>query len=154
MAVTLAVFVAVQLAMPLVVRPHVVPPVSETVAITPTNLAKFGVNGAENRVEELRVAAPAGAWVLGNETVDAEGRAAQPPAWLVDCVVPPNGEVGGPEAWQECFTRLAGEGYQQQLTYQPESRFWALQWAETGIYLALSALLVLLGVRWTRSRLS
>jgi hypothetical protein len=153
MAVTLTVFVAVQLAMPLLVRPHVVPPVTETVTITPTNLARFGVDTGEARVEELRVAAPAGAWVLGNETVDAAGRTAQPPSWLIDCVGPPTTD-DGPEAWQQCFTRLADEGYRQQVTYQPESRFWALQSAETGIYLALSGLLVLLGLRWTRSRLS
>jgi hypothetical protein len=29
----------------------------------------------------------------------------------------------------------------QLATYQPASRFWRLQWRETGIYLALAALL-------------
>jgi ABC-type transport system involved in multi-copper enzyme maturation permease subunit len=154
MAVTLGVFIAVQLAMPLAVRPHVVPPVSETVTITPTNLAKFGVNGGENQIDKLRVAEPSGAWVLSNDTVDSGGRTVQPPAWLVDCVLPPGADGLPPAAWQRCFAKLADQGYRQQVTYQPADRFWTLQAAEVGIYLALSALLTGLCIRWTRHRLS
>ncbi|MFL6097609.1 MAG: hypothetical protein ACJ71Y_19325 [Blastococcus sp.] len=154
MAVTLAVFVAVQVAVPVVVRPHILPPVSETVRITPTNLARFGVNGSENRVEALEVAEPQGAWGLGNVTVDAEGRTVQPPSWLIDCVLPAGAGEQAPAVWQRCFSELAAQGYRQRVTYQPASRFWPLQWGETGIYLVLSALLVLVGLRWTRSRLS
>jgi hypothetical protein len=40
-----------------------------------------------------------------------------------------------------CFTRLADEGYRQRVTSQPASHFWALQWRETGILLALALLL-------------
>lgn len=153
MAVTLGVFIAVQLAMPLAIRPHVVPPVSETVMITPTNLAKFGVNGGENRIEELRVAPPAGAWVLSNVTVDSSGRAVQPPSWLIDCALPPGSGDEPPAAWQHCFTELADQGYRQRVTYQPAGHFWSLQAAETAIYLALSALLAGLCIRWTHHRL-
>ena len=154
MAVTLGLFVAVQLAVPLVVRPVVVPPVSQTVTITATNLARFGVNSGENQVEEVRVAEPAGAWVLGNETVDATGRTVRPPAWLIDCVVPAGRADQALATREQCFTELADQGYRQRVTYQPASRFWTLQWVEMGIYLALSALLAFLGLRWTRSRLS
>jgi hypothetical protein len=42
---------------------------------------------------------------------------------------------------QACFTRLADEGYRQRVTYQPASHFWALQWRETGTFLALALLL-------------
>ncbi|WP_255205587.1 hypothetical protein [Actinomadura sp. BRA 177] len=45
MAITLAVFVAVQIAVPLLIRPHLVPPVTRTVAIRSDNLGEFMVNG-------------------------------------------------------------------------------------------------------------
>ena len=41
MAITLAVFVAVQFAMPLLVRPHLVPPTRSTIEITESNLDDF-----------------------------------------------------------------------------------------------------------------
>ena len=40
-----------------------------------------------------------------------------------------------------CLTRLAAEGYRQRLVYQPADRFWQLQATETGVCLALAALL-------------
>jgi hypothetical protein len=41
MAITLAVFVAVQLAMPLLVRPHLLPPMRSTIEITESNVQDF-----------------------------------------------------------------------------------------------------------------
>src|ERR1700683_5590740 len=38
-----------------------------------------------------------------------------------------------------CFAQLANHGYRQLVTYQPASRFWAFQWYETAIFLALAA---------------
>jgi hypothetical protein len=41
------------------------------------------------------------------------------------------------------------------ITYQPASRFWALQWFETGIFLALAAALAGFCLWWVwRRRLS
>jgi hypothetical protein len=40
------------------------------------------------------------------------------------------------------------------VVYQPESHFWPLQLTETGIFVGLSALLILFGARWTRQRTS
>ncbi|MFC7485445.1 hypothetical protein ACOCJ7_02875 [Knoellia sp. CPCC 206453] len=53
-----------------------------------------------------------------------------------------------------CFGRLASEGYQQRVVVQPVSHFWPLQWAETGLYAAVSALLAGLAFWWTRRKLS
>jgi hypothetical protein len=39
------------------------------------------------------------------------------------------------------------------VVYQPANRFWALQWAETALYLALSGVLVGMSLWWLRRRL-
>ncbi|MFD1540496.1 ABC transporter permease subunit [Nonomuraea guangzhouensis] len=153
MAVTLAVFVAVQVAVLLAVRPYVIPAVRDTVPITSANVAKLGVTGSGG-LAELAVAGPQGAWVLATETVDAAGQAVTAPPWTVTCVAPPpRVSDAHPVARQECFAKLAALGYRQRVTYQPADRFWALQGIETAIFLALSALLTWLCVRWTRTRL-
>jgi hypothetical protein len=53
-----------------------------------------------------------------------------------------------------CLARLTRQGYRQHVVYQPLARFWHLQWAGTGLYLAVSALLAALSFWWTRRRLS
>jgi hypothetical protein len=55
---------------------------------------------------------------------------------------------------RNCLTRLDSLGYRQLLVYQPAGRFWALQWAETGLFLGVSALLAAFCFWWTRRRLS
>ncbi|WP_433501105.1 ABC transporter permease [Sphaerimonospora sp. CA-214678] len=156
MAVMLAAFAAVQIAVPFAVRPYVIPAIQETVTITAENISKVGVNSS-GEVEELAVAGPPGAWVLGNETVDAAGRPATVPSWAAACLLPPpleQASPSGPVIDRECLTRLADLGYRQRVTYQPAGRFWALQGIETAIFLALSALAARLCLRWIRSRLS
>jgi hypothetical protein len=63
MAITLAAFVAVQVAMPLLVRPHLLPPTRATVEITTSNLdgLQAGPNGP---MRVLAKASAAGAWLL------------------------------------------------------------------------------------------
>lgn len=153
MAVTLAVFAAVQVAVPFAVRPHLVPADRQTVTITLANISKLGVNGTGG-LEELAVAGPPGAWVLANETVDAAGRAVTAPSWVAGCVRPPEQAARSAlPADEECLARLAGLGYRQRVTYHPADRFWALQGIETALFLTLAALLTWLCVRWTRTRL-
>ena len=45
------------------------------------------------------------------------------------------------QSLEACFSRLADEGYRQKITYIPASRFWDLQWRETGVFFALAFLL-------------
>jgi len=40
------------------------------------------------------------------------------------------------------------------VVYQPADRFWPLQWAETGVFAALSGLLALFSFWWVRRRLT
>ncbi|MEV1113757.1 transporter [Actinosynnema sp. NPDC049800] len=147
MAVTLVVYVAVQLAVPYGVRPHVLPPVEESVTLTARSIegiqADEGVSG--DVPVSVRVAEPAGAWVLANETVDANGVVTHPlPAAVGDCLPPASADpptLADLDRIRACFARLDGLGYRQHLAYQPVTRFWPLQWAELALFLVLSALL-------------
>ncbi|MFD9892504.1 transporter [Amycolatopsis sp. NPDC059027] len=152
MAVTLVVFAAVQLAVPFVVRPHLLPATEETVTITASNIARMGLNDA-GEFELLTVSGPQGAWMLSNETLDGGGQVVRPPSWLAECIPPP-GRTSRPVPAKECLAKLADDGYRQRITYQPAARFWPLQLIETALYLVLAAALSALCLRWSRTRLS
>jgi ABC-type transport system involved in multi-copper enzyme maturation permease subunit len=155
MAITLAVFVAVQFAMPLLVRPHLAPPTRSTVQITESNLEDFSF-GPDRPIRVSAKAADTGAWVLSSHTVDASGHA-------VDSIPPsPSPSLSpfsGPCAPSQrglspCLAEVTRLGYRQQVTYQPSSRFWPFQWYETGIYTALTVGLAGLCFWRIRRRLS
>jgi ABC-type transport system involved in multi-copper enzyme maturation permease subunit len=162
MAVTLAVFTFVQVAVPLWVRPHLVPAVQETVTITTARLD--GIQLSERGEFRISVnTASQNAWVLSNETVDATGAAVALPAWLSECLPgpPPSPSSASPPrapvaagSLDSCFARLTAQGYRQRVVYQPASHFWPLQWVETALYLAFSGLLTWFCFWWTRRRLS
>lgn len=156
MAVTLAVFVAVQIAVPLWVRPHLVLPVRQTVAITSQNVASVMLTGPGG---PMTVGVRTGShddWILTNRTIDTAGQeVAALPSWFPRCIPPPDHErAGGKTRFQACLDRLGALGYRQRLVYQPADRFWALQWAETALFLAVSGLLAWFCFWWTRRRLS
>jgi hypothetical protein len=145
MAITLAVFVALQVAMPQLVRAHLIPPARSTFDINPSHLTMFSLGPDGLKVD----ATPpdTGAWVLSSRTVDASGRA-------VDTIPinstlsqtsgpcapsgPPPASDGPGEELAPCMDELKRLGYRQQVTYQPSSRFWRLQSYETAIYTALA----------------
>lgn len=143
MAVTLVVFAAVQLAMPFLVRPNILPATQETVTITASNIRQITGNN-QGVVESLGVATPAGAWMLANETVDPSGNVVTPLPDAVQPCMPKPGKtevIPDPRTVKQCMAQLADLGYRQHLSYQPAGRFWPLQWIETAFFLALSGLL-------------
>jgi hypothetical protein len=151
MALTLVAFLAVQVAMPRFVRPHLIPPVRALVEITPASLdgLQAGPGGP------IRVSArpnDASAWVLSSHTVDKSGHAVETVPLSPDsgrCQPQPgqNGIVG-------CLAEMTRLGYRQQVTYQPYSRFWRLQAYETALFLALAGLLGGASFWWLRHRLA
>jgi ABC-type transport system involved in multi-copper enzyme maturation permease subunit len=136
MAITLAVFVAVQFAMPLLVRPHLAPPTRSTVQITESNLEDFSFS-PDGRIRVSAKAADTGAWVLSSHTVDASGHAVDtiPPS---PSLSPSAGPCAPRQGLSPCLAEVTRLGYRQQVTYQPSSRYWPFQWYETGIYTALT----------------
>ena len=141
MAITLAVFLAVQLAMPLLVRPHLLPPTHSTIQITTANLDGLTVQGDNGPVRVITRApdtgAFTGAWVLSSQAIDASGHA-------LDTISLSRSGPCAPSAapsqrrLSACLAEIKRLGYRQQVTYQPASRFWPFQWSETGIYIALA----------------
>jgi hypothetical protein len=158
MALTLAVFAAIQLTMPLLVRPHLMPPITSAFELGEANVEGLGVSrdvGGTVRVS-LKSAVPghAGAWVLSSTLVDRSGRtlgngegAVRISTTSGPCA--PTGPLVG-----SCTGEINRLGYRQQATYQPLDRFWPFQWVETGIYALLTLGLTWFCFRWIRRRLS
>ncbi len=142
MAVTLAALAAVLVLVPAFVRPYLLPPQTETVAITGENVTNITGNDTQG-ITEIGVRKPAGAWELANETLDPAGNVVAPlPSFVQDCS-PKLGQGPPPErgVLEECVAQLGAHGYHQRVTFQPGSRFWPLQWLELALYLAMTALL-------------
>lgn len=139
MAVTLAIFTAVIIAFPVWVRPHLIPPVQTTSTLSPASIANMPGVGAINGHLSLAPgpgAAPPGAWVISSgQLTTADGRTSSSE---------PAGPCGppSPAAAQACNDYIASLHLRQTVTYQPPSRYWAFQWLETAVYLALALLLV------------
>jgi hypothetical protein len=146
MAVTLVAFVAIQVLMPNFVRPHLLPPAHIT---TPLSTQHGQVNtNVGTGISDIQLTGSfnePGAWVLSDVVITPLG--AQPsdivmtPAGpeftvLPRACTPAPGSAFNPVS---CRETLAAMHLRQSVTYQPASRFWPLQWIETGIYLLLAA---------------
>ena len=160
MALTLGVVIFVQIAVPTWIRPHLAPATEQTVEFNRDRLDGISI-GDTGPGSPLRMTVNTGGpgnWVLSNETVDASGKVVSLPSWFGDCIPRPPAPgtsdrpapASGPEALDACFNRLNDEGYRQQLVYQPAKNFWPLQWAELGLFLALSGLLAGFCFWWVR----
>jgi ABC-type transport system involved in multi-copper enzyme maturation permease subunit len=164
MALTLAIYVLVQVAVPMWVRPHLVSPVTTTETISEKTIDAITADAGGPFRITLQTP-DSRDWVITNQTIDADGNATALPSWFADCLPPPPGAGGrnsegtatvtaGPGSLDACLSRLGDEGYRQRLVYHPMSHFWPLQLAETGLYLVVSALLAGLSFWWIRFRLS
>lgn len=148
MAVTLVAVVGIQVALPLLVQPHVLDPrvAMETFSIDNLDgLMAGGPPGSPDpTIHEIRVALDQpGAWELSQRTVDPSGESVDEfPAWTSGCAGGPPLEPGtasGPGGMETCLDRLNAAGYRQRVTYLPASDFWTLQLIETGIVLVVAA---------------
>ena len=143
MAVTLVALAGVLLLVPLFVRPYLLPPRVDTVAIVGRDITNITGDDTYG-ILEIGVRNPPGAWVLANETLDPAGNVVtRLPDFVQNCVPGPSRDAGPPPrgSIEACMAQLGQHGYQQRLTYQPGSRFWPLQWLELALYLAMTALL-------------
>jgi hypothetical protein len=127
MAVTLAIFAAVQVAMPLGVRPHLIPPDRTIVSI---DAARVGFGDLTATI----VPGQPGAWLISSTAINAAGQ--------LTSTIPGAcaGSFDGPKA-NDPGQCLESQGYREAITYQPASRYWPFQWIETGIFLALALVL-------------
>jgi ABC-type transport system involved in multi-copper enzyme maturation permease subunit len=132
MAVTLVIFAGLQILMPTVVRPHLIPPVQVTAPFNANTADVIGINTVGNRATMTLVGnySVSGAWTLSNQTITPSGRVFDgPPARVC---------MSTSASQQACNNWVNSLHLRQLITYQPESRFWPLQGAETGVYLVLA----------------
>jgi hypothetical protein len=163
MALTLAVFVGIQILVPTLIRPNLLPSTTVTVPINEAAMSQVrGIHGhsggAEFYIDGLPV--PEGAWVISAPPVkDSSGQVVAMHNFL-DCFPGAPGPAGpGPGATKVGggdFSRigacLGGHDLHESVTYQPASHYWPLQWYETGIFLALTSLLSGFCFWWIRRR--
>ncbi len=125
--------------MPNVVRPHLLPPVTATQRSPSTSARRSWATTAQLTVP---VTGLPGAWIFSNQTITPSGRV---------FVLPdiPACESG---TQQQCDAWLATQHLRRQISYQPASRYWAFQWYETAIFLALALALAGFCVWWIRHR--
>jgi ABC-2 family transporter len=146
MAVTLVIFGAVQFAVPVYLRPHLIPPVTTTAPLNVASVVAWGVTDAGQpgggTLFVATVPSVPGAWMVSSEIVTPAGRPAG--------TEPATAACGNNTTQQSCQAYVAGLHLRQVETYQPGSRYWPLQWYETGIYLA--AALLLAGLCFLRIR--
>jgi hypothetical protein len=149
MAVTLVAFAVIQVLMPNLVRPHLLPPTQVTAPLH----RPFGVNvNAGTGQVSIQLAGPPaqpGAWVLSDVIVTRSG-APLPNVTMTPsgaeltvlpraCTFTPGAAETGRARVRGCNSVLAAKHLRQLVSYQPASRFWPLQWMETGLYLVLAA---------------
>jgi hypothetical protein len=131
MAATLAVFAGIQVVWPRLVRPHLISPLRSIAPIVPTKLNELLIDPSHHMYIKGIFSKP-GAWVLSNQTIDKAGHAFTGPATKA-C-------LGG--TFQQCSASVGRLHLRQLVAYQPAGRYWALQWYETAIFVALALLLV------------
>ena len=130
MAVTLAIFAVVQVAMPLAIRPNLFPPAHTTQSLAANFSGQQSMApGGEFTFSLDYIDSEPGAWIFSSGAVNAAG---QPISVMpADCVNAAR-TTGDPN---QC---MASHGIRIAVTYQPTSRYWTIQWTETAIYLALA----------------
>jgi hypothetical protein len=144
MAATLGVFAALQFAWAEWIRAHLVPPVRTIVPLNLADITQISVKDGSMIVTAVPTLSQQGAWVLSGQVIDTIGhpfRAAATPACL-------NG------AFPACQAALGRFHLRDLISYEPASRFWALQWVETGIFLALALTLAGCCLCWLIRRMA
>jgi hypothetical protein len=143
MAVTVAVFAGVQAAFGLWLRAHLIAPIR---TVSPLNLGQISELGVDSPGNHLIVGVTPnlpGAWIYSSPVTTASGSTNLGTAPQV-CL----------HSLHQCTAAIGRMHLRQIVTYQPSSRYWAFQWYETAIYVALALALVGVCVLWARSRVS
>jgi ABC-2 family transporter protein len=162
MATTLVVFIGVRMGVQFWLRPHLVPAKHVSTAIG----AALGISQSPSGLSVFPGGASIpGAWVLSTRIVDNAGHGPTKAFLKSAC-----GSLGGPpqassgdhsavppaavqHQFQTCTTKVAAR-FHELVTYQPASHYWSLQWAETGIFIALALALTGFAFWWVQDRLT
>jgi ABC-type transport system involved in multi-copper enzyme maturation permease subunit len=146
MALTLAVFAAIQVFVPTMLRAHLMPPVTSTVPLDADALARSNGFGVGPDGAQIDGYTKPGTWTLTTraKVLNPDGTRYTSKQFAT-CI------KGDPKEDQAC---LATQNLHFSLTYQPASRYWPFQWIELSAYLGLTLLLSAFGLLWIRHRSS
>jgi hypothetical protein len=143
-AATLAIYIGAVVAMPLWVRAHLLPAQHETIALDAQNLQGISISPDSGTIHVVGKQLE-DAWTVGNRTITSDGTTFTGPADLTACG--PNASIATCKEW------LGSLGLRQDLLYHPSNHFWPMQWAETGVFIGLAALLTAFCFWWIRHRI-
>ena len=156
MAVTLVVFIAFQFFFPNVVRPSLMPPDRTTLAMTAeaiNSAQNLGSIGGGSVIGGVRIPDAPDAWIAETSPLrTADGRTLASSEFNGCLDDPPKTGAGG--TFGDTAVCLAEHDLHVDVLYHPSSRYWAFQWLETAIYVALSGILTAFGVWRIRRRVS
>jgi hypothetical protein len=160
MAIALFAFVAIRLTFTHWLRPILLTPQHRNLALNPATTG-YGYEGflpLASQASNLEPAAPniPGAWITSVQIEDKTGHGLT--TRLLNSTCPGVGSGGGPgpglgggsshvrasagtqQRLEDCVARV-GQTFHEVVSYQPESRYWPLQWYELAIYLAAAVAL-------------
>ena len=128
MGLTLAVFAAALVAMPLWISPHLITPAQYTRPVV-ANLTTMEMTSS-GQLNDPVTSLP-GAWIFTDQIITTQGKVFSLPQVPV-C------QTGNQS---QCDAYLAKQPLRQRVVYQPASRYWAFQILETVIWLAIAVAL-------------
>jgi len=153
MAMTLLAFLTVRLAANHWIRPHLIAPLHQPLALDPatTGCGTGGIILLDSGPGTLQPAAPTipHAWITSVQIVNPHGRPPQHPhprphlPQLVNNAASAGSQSIGPASdsgLYACVARI-GRSFHELVTYQPASRYWTFQSLEVAIYFAATILL-------------
>ena len=143
MALTLAVFIGMQFVVATQIRPHLLPTKTASVAVDsalrdgpiPTSITT-SPGGASVTLE---MQGPKGSWKLSQSPLEDGSGATISSHDLATCFQPQ--DLVPPPSQDSLASCLAPFHPHINVTYEPASSYWPLQWLETGLYVALAGLL-------------
>jgi hypothetical protein len=142
MAVTLAIVGLVLIAWPNWVRPHLITPVQSTVALRAQSVE--GLSISSHAISLIVGANKPSSWVLSDMAVNPAGRPYTGP--------PTQACTAASQSYQDCINSIVALHLKEAISFEPASRFWALQGYETGAYLLLAVVLAAACTWWINRR--
>jgi hypothetical protein len=165
MAVTLAGFAALRLAVMYWIRPNFASPLHESLS-TPLSAQGISFSPTLNTFNPVGGVSIPNGWVYSADVVNKAGHAPTSPYLMNACPAffnqtpqpPPTGAKSsggntGVTLFNNCVDKLS-KTMHTLVTYQPGSRFWPFQWAEMGAFLAAAIALCGLTYWWLRRQYS
>ncbi|GIF17620.1 hypothetical protein BJ973_009415 [Actinoplanes tereljensis] len=150
MAVVFLAVIAVQFAVPNLLRPHYLPPERVTVAMTADAINRARMLGGITGAPIVGGLEFPDAWITHtSELRTADGRPLSDQAFDTCFAHAP--KTGATGTFGDIAVCLGELDLHVDLTYQPNRRFWPFQWIELAVYLGTAALLAALG-RWRIQR--